>query len=371
MTTPHRFGIGLRALALTLALLGWALPAAAELRITDVTEREVRLPEAAQAVILGDARHIMVLGMLLDDPVARVVGWRQDKGLDPARRAAFAARFPALEEIAPVGAGNRELSVEATIAQAPDLVILSLTDARNPTMEVQLLQLEAAGIPVVFVDFFSHPIENTTRSLEILGQALGAEDRAADLIAFYTERLDTVRGRLAEAQPDAPRVFVQVHAAPGTCCATVGGGVFHDFIEAAGGHNLGQDAVPGIMGNVGLENVIAADPDVFLATGGAHMRERGGLVLGAGVAQDEARAGLEALLSGAGIADLRAVELGQAHAFWHLFNDSPMHIALIEYLAQTFHPELFADLDPQATVAEMQARFSPIDVDGTWWLAAE
>lgn len=337
------------------------------IEVTDITGRHVTLEHAATRVVLGDARHIMELGMLLDDPVAHIIGWREDKGLDPARYAAFKKKFPAIEGIATVGAGNRQLSVEKVISLAPDLVILSLIDANTPGADIQLQQLAEAGIPVIYVDFFSHPIENTERSLEILGKVFAAQGKASDLIAFYSSHLNYVRARIAEEAPNAPRVFIQVHATPDKCCATVGGGVFHDFISVAGGYNLGQDTVPGIMGNVGLENLIALDPDFYVATGGVHLRARGGLVIGAGVAQDEVDQSFKALLSAPGISSLRAVEEGQTLAIWHLFNDSPMHIALVEALAKRFHPALFEDLDPAATLREMQTRFSPVHVPGVWW----
>ncbi|WP_141693235.1 ABC transporter substrate-binding protein [Thioclava sp. SK-1] len=339
----------------------------ADITLTDITGRNVTLPQPAQRIVLGDGRHIMVLGLLTDDPAKLVVGWRQAKALDPARLQALSAKFPELDNVASVGAGNRQLSIEKTIALQPDLVILSLIDAQDPQMKVPLAQLNDAGIPVLFLDFFSHPIENSAPSLKILGQAIGASDRAATFNAFYTQHLQVIRDRIAKADPARPSVFVQVHAAPDSCCATVGQGVFHDFITEAGGHNLGDDLVPGVMGTVGLETLIAADPDWFVATGGLHMAARGGLVIGAGVDQRTVDQSFAAVLSAPGISDLRAVQDHQALAIWHLFNDSPMHIVLIEYLAKAFHPDLFSDLDPAATMTEFQTRFSPIQFDGVFW----
>jgi ABC-type Fe3+-hydroxamate transport system, periplasmic component len=357
-------------LAPCLCLFWTALPAMADITVTDIIGRSVTLPAPAERIVLGDGRHLVVLGMLEDDPVHRIVGWREAKGLDPARLDAFTKAFPEIANIATVGAGNRQLSVEKTIALAPDLVVLSLVDAEDPQMEVPLSQLAAAGIPVVFVDFFTNPLTNTTHSMTILGALIGTEDRAAEFNAFYTEKRDLITSRLAEANPDRPRVFIQVHANGERCCATVGAGVFDDVIAGAGGVNAARDVVPGMMGTVGLENLIALDPDYFVATGGQHMRTRGGLVLGAGVTQDEAENSFATLLATPGIADLHAVENGHALAIWHLFNDSPIHIALIEYLAKAFHPDLFTDLDPEATMQTLQTRFSPISVDGTWWLPA-
>ncbi|MFT3690095.1 ABC transporter substrate-binding protein [Paenirhodobacter sp.] len=351
---------------LLLALLLVPLCAHAEIRATDVTGREVVLSAPAQRIVLGEARHLAVLGMLHDDPAALVVGWREDKGLDPATLAAYRAKFPEVAQITSVGAGNRLISVEQVISLAPDLVILSTMDADAPQMAVPLQTLAAAGIPVAFVDFFSQPLENTVPSLRLMGRLTGAEARAEDFVTFYESHMNAVRERVAGAT--TPRVFIHVHAAPQGCCATVGPGVFDDFVRIAGGRNIGRDTVPGVMGNIGLENLIAADPDVYIATGGAHMAARGGLVLGVGASGETARETFAALTSAPGFADLRAVREGHAYGIWHLFNDFPAHVALVEYLARAFHPDLFPDLDPDATMAEFERRFSPVPLTGTWWV---
>lgn len=341
----------------------------AEVSATDVTGQRITLPAPARRIVLGEGRHLTVLGMLHDDPVALVAGWRTDKGIDPATSAAYAARFPQIAQIATVGAGNRQISVERVLTLQPDLLLLSLMDHGDPQMQQPISQIRAAGIPVAYIDFFSQPIANTLPSLNLLGQLTGAEARAEELAQFYSSHLENVRTRLAKAAPTPARVFVQVHATPDKCCSTVGPGVYDEFITAAGGHNLGRDLVPGVMGNVGLENLLVVDPDVFVATGGQHMAARGGLVLGAGVAPETARDSFDALLAAPGIAQLRSRREGRAIAIWHLFNDTPLHIALVEYLAKSFHPDLFADLDPDATLAEMERRFSPVSVPGSWWLS--
>lgn len=349
-------------------LLAAPCVARAEIRVTDIAGREVVLAAPAKRIVLGEARHLAVLGILHDDPAALVVGWREDKGLDPATLSAYRARFPEVASITAVGAGNRLISVEQVIALSPDLVILSTMDENDPQMALPLQTLAAADIPVAFVDFFTKPLENTLPSLRLMGALTGGSARAEEFAAFYEQHMGVIRDRLAKAAPAAPRVFIQVHAAPASCCATVGPGVFDDFIAAAGGHNIGRDSVPGVMGNVGLENLLATDPDIFLATGGAHMAARGGLVLGVGASEQVAHDTFAALISAPGLADLRAVRTGHAWGIWHLFNDFPAHVALVEYLARAFHPELFADIDPDATMAEFERRFSPVPLSGTWWV---
>lgn len=351
-----------------LALFASLVVARAEVTVTDILGRKVTLAAPAHRIVLGEARHMAVLGLIHDDPVSLVAGWRLDKPLDPPTLAAYRARFPQVDAIKPVGAGNRGLSVEAVIGLDPDLVVLSLIDGRNPEMEQSRQQLEAAGIPVVYVDFFSHPQENSIPSLRILGALTGADAKAGEFAEFYETRLARIRDRLADPAIRRPRVFFHVHAAPTGCCSTVGSGVFRDFVETAGGQNIGSEVVKGVLGNVSLEYLVDADPDVYVATGGTHMAARGGLVLGSDVDGATARASFDRLIGAPGFSSLRAVQDGRAAGVWHLFNDSPVHIALIEYLAKTFHPELFADVDPDATLAEIGRRFSPVQVPGTWWV---
>lgn len=359
-----------RFLLLLTATLGLGMtPAMAEIRVTDIVGREVAIPAPAKRIVLGEARHLAVLGLIDADPVALVAGWRTDKGLDAPTMDAWRAKFPAIDAIVPVGSGNRDLSVESVIALNPDLLILSLIDRGDPAMEVARERIEAAGIPVVYVDFFSHPQENSMPSLRILGQLIGQEARAAEFTEFYETRLSRIRERLADPAIPRPGVFVHVHAAAANCCSTVGPGVFDDFVTTAGGRNIGREVVTGVLGNVSLEFLLGADPDFYIATGGLHMRPRGGLVLGPGVDMAEARGTFDALIGATGFNALRAVEEGRVAGIWHLFNDSPVHIALIEYLAKTLHPDLFADVDPAATMAEIETRFSPVQVPGIWWIA--
>lgn len=356
------------AFAVFMLTFGVSLPVFADVSAIDILGREITLPAPAQRIVLGEGRHMAVLGILHDDPVALVTGWRLDKALDTATMKAYRAKFSKIDDIRPVGAGNRELSTESVIALAPDLVVLSLMDASDPGTKAAQERIEAAGIPVAYVDFFSHPQENSIPSLRILGALTGAEPRAEEFASFYTTHLNKIRDLLTDPSIVRPDVFFHVHAAPKNCCSTVGGGVFRDFIETAGGHNIGSDVVPGVLGNVSLEFLIGSNPDFYIATGGTHMMARGGLVVGAGVDTPTAQDSLATLLATPGFSSLRAISEGHVAGVWHLFNDSPSHIALIEYLAKTFHPTLFADLDPDATMAEIESRFSPVTVPGTWWV---
>lgn len=342
--------------------------AAAEIRVEDLTGREIVLAAPARRIVLGEGRHLAVLGLTHENPVALAAGWRLSKALDEGTLEAYRAKFPEIDRIRDVGGSGRELSVEAILAVNPDLVVLPLADAGAPGLLRARERLEKAGVPVAYVDFFTHPEANTLPSLRILGALTGSEEKTEEFVAFYEAKLKAVREALDDPDLERPSVFFHVHAGGDRCCSTAGGGVFNDFIEMAGGENLGAKLVKGVVGDASLESLLMEDPEFYVATGGDHMRARGGLVLGPGVSEEEARAGLEKLLSGRGISQLSAVREGRALGVWHLFNDSPLHLVLIELLARTLHPERTADLDPAATLAEIEARFSPVELPGVYWL---
>jgi len=66
------------------------------------------------------------------------------------------------------------------------------------------------------------------------------------------------------------------------------------------------------------------------------------------------------MLPGPARAVVKAVETGQVHAIWRQFYNSPCQFVAIQQIAKWLHPELFADLDPEATFPELHERFLPV-----------
>jgi iron complex transport system substrate-binding protein len=313
------FAIRVAILLLILILPAWGR--AEPILVKDLLGREIRLEKPATRIVLGQGRHIQVLSLLTPDPVSLVVGWKDDFKRDKPTFEAYHRKFPAIDAIASVGQANDpSFSVEAAIALKPDLVLLSLSvgesgdaDATRRITE----QLSAAGIQVAFVDFFTHPLTNTEPSLRLIGKLIGREQQAEDFLTFYRTHLKAIETRLNQPV-SRPDVFMQVHAVGDDCCNSPGRGVFNDFIQAAGGHNIAADILPGVNGKVSLEYLLQRNPRFYIATGGAHLAARGGLVLGSGTSRAAAQASFERLLNATGIAQLTAVKEGRAYGIWHL-----------------------------------------------------
>ncbi len=361
-------------LLLAMIALSWVsvLSARAEpVTVTDLLGRSVTLPGPAKRIVLAQGRQLNALGLLHPDPIGLLAGWGTDhRRQNPDAYARYLAKFPAIESVPTVGDGGTQdgFSFEKAVSLSPDLVILSLSLAgtRRGGQGDLVERFEAAGIKVAVVDFYLQPMRDTLPSLRILGKLVGRQEQAEAYIRFYEERRRLIEERLRGAE--RPSVFMHAHAGGFDCCQTPGKGTFDDFISAAGGRNIAAAILPGATGQISLEQLLAADPAIYVATGGTHLAKLNGLVLGLGVPRETAAQSFAALLGKPGIAALAAVRNRRAYGLWHLFNDTPLHIVAIERLATWFHPERFADVDPQATLDEISRRFSAIPLDGTLWI---
>lgn len=370
--------VGRRARAAGLALLVGAaagaplLPAealAGPIALKDVTGREVTLAEPARRIMIDDGRYLIALSLLDKDPVSLLAAWPRDiNRIGPAVYAQYRARFPAIDELRQVASSAGNFSVEQVLAATPDLAVFSLNAQPEPG---QIAQLEAAGIPVVVIDFFVQPLANLETSLRILARAIGREDAAEAFISFRRQRIDAIAARLASTDR-RPSVFIEPHAArTDECCASPGKGNIGNYIELAGGRNIGKQAIPGAVGVLSLEYVIAADPDVYIATGGPHMEGTSGLLIGPGYDAATVQSTLARVAGRDGISGLRAVREKQVHGIAHQLLNSPLDILTVEALAKWIEPELFADLDLDATRAALNERFLAVPLEGIYWADLE
>jgi iron complex transport system substrate-binding protein len=353
-------------------LLGGTISASAEpIPLRDLANREVTLPGPAKRVILGEGRMIAAIALLeREDPTRVVAGWMGEfRRLDPVGFAQLSARFPAAADIPLVGASSAEtFSIERALTLQPDLVVLSLEGHGPGRSSEAVAQFARAGVPVVFIDFRTEPLRNTAPSIALLGKALGREREAAEYLDFVRTHTERIQARLAEGNAPRPTVLMELRAGGGReCCGSPGRGNLGGLIELAGGANIGADIIPGALGPLNLEYVVSRDPAVYIATGGSN-GEGTAPRAGAGVTPEAARAALARTVSRPGIASLSAVRTGHVHALWHSFYNSPFNLLALEALATWIHPELFRDLDPAATLAEMNRRFLPnLPLEGTYW----
>lgn len=335
----------------------------ATITVTDMLQRKVTLPEPAKRIILSESRHIITLAMLEKDPISNIVGWGDDlQRYSPATWESIISTWPSARKIPVLGTMNTgTFSMEAAIAAKPDLVIFTLYGPMPQGLEA----LDAAHIPYIFVDFFRKPLTNTVPSLRLLGKVLGRDNQAEQIIAFWQQRADILKQRLAGVDTP-PRVFFHINPGRGDCCVTSGSGSLNDFIAAAGGHNIGADKITAPAGKLNPEFIIASNPDFYLAGGGSTV-SRDGLQIGTGISSSQASDSLQHILSAPELANLPAVKMGHVGGVWLFFFDSPLYLIGVEAMAKMLHPNLFEDLDPEETLHIVTSRWLSVPLEGTFW----
>ncbi|MEK9509874.1 ABC transporter substrate-binding protein [Gemmatimonadota bacterium Y43] len=337
--------------------------------VTDIRGRRVALPAGEARIAIDDARYLVALSLLLDDPTTPLVGWPHDGhriGGDLYDR--YEARFPRLPTLGRVSSSAEAFSLEQMLAAGPRVAVFSL--GRGPS-DAQVAQLERAGVVSVFVDFFIDPLANVDRSLEILGAVVGRDRRAAEIVAFRAERRAAIESAVGAAGLARPDVFLEPHAGMSEeCCNSPGRGNVGVYIEFAGGRNIGADILPGAVGRLSLEYVLERDPDVYVGTGGPHLAGTAGLVMGDGYGADTARESLERIAARDGIRLLSAVRNGRVHGLSHQLLNSPLDVVALELLARWLHPEALGHLDPGATLRQLNTRFLAVPLDGTFWVSS-
>ncbi len=374
----HRRTLLQGAWAAGLSALAGVVPAQAgahSTSVTDIAGRVLTLRTPVRRMVLGDGPLAYVVALLGNgDPFSSVVGWGDNfRSADLGGYTAYRQRFPSIDRI-PTFRGSTvgAIDIELAISLEPDVVVLNLSSRSAAESSGLLARLSQVGVPVVFVDFRTRMFENTTRSIDIMGQIMGRPERAADFLRFRQAQTLRVTQRLQRLKH---RPLVMLERAAGLyddCCLSYGNGNFGELVAAAGGTNLGSQVLHGTFGTLHPEQVIAADPDVILVTGAnwkLYSPVGDWVDLGPGSDPAAGQASLRRLMKRPAYRSLRAVHTGRVHAIWHPFYDNPYYFIALQQIAKWLHPDLFHDLDPDATFRELHQRFLPIPYQPGYWLS--
>lgn len=357
------------------------LSADEQIPVTDLAGRELTFSAEPKRIILGESRYLFAMSILdRDDPLQRVVGMLADlKQIDHGSYQQYQKAFPHIDDIPIVGHTSADsFSVEKVLSLKADLAIFGVNGHGPDARQDHLVdQLQRAGVNVMFVDFRNDPINNTIKSIELLGKVLRRESQAEAFVSFYQQQLQRVSSRLAEANPQSSDVFI--HSRVGLqdlCCETMARGMMATFVKEVGGKNISLDLIPGTAGVMNLEYLLTHQPEIYIATAIGTPNLLSGdpssfppyVVLGAGVDAVTAQQSFKRALGHSGITTLQAVKSNRAYAIWHHFYNSPLNIVAVQVFAKWLYPELFTDLEPRETMEQLFERFQSVPLDGIYWM---
>lgn len=199
-----------------------------------VAQEDVRYPQRVISLGPINTENIYLLG----------AGDRLVGNTSYCTRPAAAAAKPKIGSV-------MQISVEKIISMRPDLVLATELSPR-----LQLAKLEQLDIPVVR---FAHArsFAEICEHFLALGQLLGLDRRAKQILAEIRERVEKVRAAVA-GLPEQ-KVFLQIGTTP--LNGSIGSSFTNDFIILGGGTNIVGDQS---AAKVDIEKVLTLDPDVII-----------------------------------------------------------------------------------------------------------
>lgn len=358
--------ITLLALACACGLSAQAMATTYPLTLTDTAGQTVTIKQEPKRIVVQDGRDILTLALLdRADPFTRLVAWNNLlKKSDGETWKILQSKWPEANNIIDMGFSDKgEINLESVIAKHPDLMVAQLRSKPSLSQTGVLDKLQALNIPVLFIDTMLKPVENTPKSISLLGETLNRESEAKQYTDFYQQRYQSILDKTKTVEPK-PLVFIEAKAGLNgleSCCFTHAHVGWGGMIEAIGARNVGSALLPGATGDVSLEKVISMKPDAYIVSGSQWASKTNAAVpFGYGVTQQQVDDAFNRMKQRPGFAQVSAVKDGRFYGIYHNFYNHPYNIVGLEYLAKFIYPNQFKDLDPAKTYSEILSRFTEI-----------
>ncbi|MBS4872600.1 MAG: ABC transporter substrate-binding protein [Peptoniphilus sp. oral taxon 375] len=255
--------------------------------------------------------------------------------------------------------------VEKLISLKPDVVILA-NYQYEAIGENQIQALEAVGIPVVFIDFTDLSEETHYKSLTILGQVFGQEERAQELMDNYKEKMQNLRDIVAKIPEDEVKTaYFELHFNSPTFKEygmTYGrNGMMGYMAQAAKVENIFND-IYDKNGDANPELLFSKNPDLIFLDGGNFGGENTVFIrTGFTVDPKDTQKTLADLVQAReGWQELKAVQNKNVYAVDNDIMRTMRDYVLAEYIAKTAYPDYCKDLDPEKENREFIEKYLPI-----------
>lgn len=345
------------------------------IEITDVTGRTVTLKKPAERVVLqwsGAGGPFFTISALMGKDTPKVIAG-MDTSLQEYRADMwkhFTTEMPELAKIPVVGTiGDKTFNAEQVVALNPDVIFIPV-DLKDQYESDAKAKMDAAGIQTIYIDYHAEKLESHQKSIEAIGKALGKEERAAEISKFYTDRVTRVLDRVSKINKPKPTVYLEV----GMNGPEEFGNSFSSnyswgaLATMAGGDVITKDVIKKTS-PINPEFILEKNPDIIMIMGSYWPKKPTSMRLGFEATEDSSQELLKAFTTERqGWSELKAVENKQVYSAHHGLPREVFDAAVFEYLAKTFYPEEFKDVDPETTLKEFYDKFLPYSYSGIWFM---
>jgi iron complex transport system substrate-binding protein len=247
----------MRPVACALAvLLALAQGAAAERTVTDSAGRQVAVPDRIERVFAAGPPAMVLLYVLAPD---RMIGW--PRAPHPEEMAYIAPEYRDLPEVGWLTGRGDTVNLEVLLQSKPDL-IFDFGSVRDTYVSLAERVQAQTGIPYILVD---GTFANTADAVRLLGDVLGAEERAEEIAAYVEDTFQEIDATLARVPQDQrPRVYLA--RGPSGLETGLQGSINTEIIERVGAINVAVDPTGARRGlvQVPIEQVVVWNPDTVI-----------------------------------------------------------------------------------------------------------
>lgn len=352
-----------------------------EITITDLAGKTYTFDNVLDSVIIqwsGSGGPFMTMSALFGKDVYKHIAGMDDdiqkNRMDMYEQ--FCKNVPELADVPIVGnMDSDDFNIEAAIASGAEAAIIPI-GLQSAAQENIQPKLEAAGIPVIYIDYHAETIEKHTKSTQILGTLFGKEERAQELIDFYTSHVTAVYDKVEEIlkTKERPTVYIEgAYKSP----EEYGNSYPNDFMWGGmcyntGAYSIATDVLKGSSAGVlEAEYVLSSNPDKIIFTGSYWPAAPESIRMGFQASEEQTRKLVSAYLDRPGWKELDAVKNGEVYVVHHSIGREMFDCASMEALAKIVFPDEFTDLDPTATLREYYETFLPYDLAGLWYMKYE
>lgn len=318
--------------------------------ITDAAGREVTLEKDIDRIVLVRSRDIFEVEALLGDEMPdKIVGWSDDlqtNDIDTYKK--VIETFPEMKSKPSIGNNaNDSISAEAVLALEPDLVLMNVSMKQGNFDYVQ--KLEDAGLPIVYLDSVSNPLSSPQESMKILGEVLGKEDKANEIVDFMDKQVDTVMSRINDIPENSVSTYIEIgNGGPSKIANTLGSspekpdkftswGVIIDALKV---NNIAKGISKSSPLNA--EYILEQNPDTIVITGQG-WDKAGAMQMGYFATENKSQELLQAYTKRTGWDSLSAVQ-----------NKNVYSIYIMDFHHMSLHLLVFKDLLKHSTLIHLQ-----------------
>lgn len=345
------------------------------IEITDVTGRTVTLKKPAERVVLqwsGAGGPFFTISALMGKDTPKVIAG-MDTSLQQYRADMwkhFTTEMPELAKIPEVGTvGDKNFNVEQVVALQPDVIFIPV-DLKNQYESDAKQKLDEAGVQTIYIDYHAENLEKHQKSIEAIGKALGKEERAAEISKFYTDHVTKVLDRVKTINKPKPTVYLEVGMkGPEEFGNSFSGNYSWGALATLCGADVITKDIIKRSSPVNPEFVLEKNPDIIMIMGSYWPKNPTSMRLGFEANEAQSQELLKAFTTERqGWSDLKAVENKDVYSIHHGLPREVYDAAVFEYLAKTFYPEEFKEVDPEATLKEFYDKFLPYSYSGIWFM---